>query len=98
MDSCSSFVPTYIEPPAELLQQIFPWVEEQAAALEVRVKALGRPAKDLALKQFLCLLVWLQQVLLQDAAVLLWDLSISTFPFTGFLNICSYNNICHRES
>ena len=85
MDSCSSFVPTYIEPPAELLQQIFPWVEEQAAALEVRVKALGRPAKDLALKQFLRLLVWLRRVLLQDAAVLFTlDPTCGIFQFPLF--------------
>ncbi len=59
-----------LEPPAELISQIFPWVEAEHAALEEREHRLGRPAQDIALRQFLHLLVWLRRVLLQDVAML----------------------------
>jgi Centromere DNA-binding protein complex CBF3 subunit, domain 2 len=57
------------EPPAELLAQVFPWVEREQAALLSRTR--DNPlSNDMALKQFLRLLIWLRKVLLQDAAVL----------------------------
>jgi hypothetical protein len=59
----------YLDPPAELLAKVFPWVEEEQAALLVRARA-NPLANDMALKQFLQLLIWLRRVLLQDAAVL----------------------------
>src|SRR6266404_3905572 len=51
-----------LEPPAELISQIFPWVEAE--------HRLGCPAQDITLRQFLHLLVWLRRVLLQDVAML----------------------------
>lgn len=58
------------EPPPELLAQIFPWIEQESAALQQREHDLGRAGRDIALKGFLQLLTWLRRVLLQDAAVL----------------------------
>ena len=58
-----------LEPPTELLQQIFPWVESELVALNVWAQD-NRCSKDIALRQFLKLLLWLQTILLQDGAVL----------------------------
>jgi Centromere DNA-binding protein complex CBF3 subunit, domain 2 len=59
----------YLEPPAELLAEVFPWVEREQAALLVQTQ--NNPlANDMALRQFLQLLIWLRRVLIQDAAVL----------------------------
>jgi len=52
------------------MAQVFPWVEAETAALEKRTAA-DRNALDLALKEFLKLMLWLRLVLIQDAAVLL---------------------------
>jgi len=53
----------------ELLAQVFPWLEKEQANLLDRVR--NNPlANDMALKQFLRLLLWLRRVFLQDAAVL----------------------------
>ena len=59
-----------LEPPGELLAQVFPWVEAEQVALEEREHKFGHPAHDIALCQFLSLLIWLWQVLLQDTVVL----------------------------
>jgi hypothetical protein len=48
---------------------VFPWIEDARADLQARVK-VDRRARDFALDNFLCLLMWLRWVLLQDAAVL----------------------------
>ncbi|KAK7043502.1 hypothetical protein R3P38DRAFT_3259576 [Favolaschia claudopus] len=56
-------------PPVDILATIFPWVEEQLAKLDAR-EASNRMARDIALRHFLGLLVWLRTVLAQDAAVL----------------------------
>jgi hypothetical protein len=45
------------EPPAELLTAIFPWIEDDWAALDLRVQQIGRHANDYALRNFLLLLV-----------------------------------------
>ncbi|KAF8263254.1 hypothetical protein EI94DRAFT_1807551 [Lactarius quietus] len=58
-----------LEPPAELLAAVFPWVEQEQDNLTQR-QASGSQADDIALKQLLRLLVWLRCVLLQDCAVL----------------------------
>jgi hypothetical protein len=56
---------------------VFPWVEQEQAALLVH--AQDNPlANDMALKQFLQLLIWLHKVLLQDAVVLF--MQDPTFP------------------
>jgi hypothetical protein len=47
------------EPPADLLSDIFPWVEQQQAALEARASS-SKLSRDIALKQFLRLLAWLR--------------------------------------
>ncbi|GBE87699.1 hypothetical protein SCP_1103760 [Sparassis crispa] len=58
-----------LEPPQEVLSQLFPWVEWEQAALEERARADTR-AQDLSLHQFLRVLIWFRRVLLQDAAIL----------------------------
>jgi hypothetical protein len=64
------------------MQQIFPWIEQEQAALDAR--SVANPnARDFALKHFLTLLRWLRRVLLQDAAVL--SSSYGSLPFLAFL-------------
>jgi hypothetical protein len=58
-----------LDPPPELLSQIFPWIEDQQAALVDRERC-NPLARDIALAQFLNLLIWLRTVILQDTAVL----------------------------
>ncbi|KAK7048472.1 hypothetical protein R3P38DRAFT_2687704 [Favolaschia claudopus] len=58
-----------LEPPTDVLAMIFPWVEEQLGKLDAR-EASNRMARDIALRHFLGLLVWLRRVVVQDAAVL----------------------------
>ena len=50
------------------MKAIFPWVESELQALNLR-QHQNRLAKDIALHQFLQLLIWFRLVLLQDAAV-----------------------------
>jgi hypothetical protein len=57
------------DPPLELVHQVFPWIEQEQAALEAR-SAANPNTRDFALKHFLTLLLWLRRVLLQDAAIL----------------------------
>lgn len=59
----------HADPPPELIRQLFPWIEQEQAALNAR-SAADPNARDFALKHFLTLLSWLRHVLLQDAAVL----------------------------
>jgi Centromere DNA-binding protein complex CBF3 subunit, domain 2 len=74
-----------LEPPAKLISQIFPWVEAERAALEKCEHRLGHPAQDIALRQFLHLLVWLHHVLLQDVAMLFsQNPSCPVFQFSLF--------------
>jgi hypothetical protein len=49
---------------------VFPWVEQEQDRLAQRQASSSKSA-DIALKQFLRLLVWLRRVLLQDCAILL---------------------------
>jgi hypothetical protein len=58
-----------IDPPKELLSVLFPWVEDEIKALQER-RSSNQFAVDIALWQFLHLLMWFRVVLLQDAAVL----------------------------
>ena len=70
-------------PPPELLNSIFPWIEEEEIALADRIVRFGKIAKDEALIYFLNLLKYLRRVLMQDAAVLCSaysDLPIFRFP------------------
>ncbi|KAG1907694.1 uncharacterized protein F5891DRAFT_974358 [Suillus fuscotomentosus] len=43
----------HLEPPSELLLQIFPWIEQENAALQQWEATLGRAGCDIALKGFL---------------------------------------------
>ena len=73
------------EPPPELLAGIFPWVEDERAALDARQRE-NRRNKDIALEQFLGLLVWLRRVLVQDLAVL-----SSQYPGCAILKYAPFN-------
>lgn len=65
----ASHTPT-LEPPAELLAAVFPWVEQEQDRLTQRQASCSN-SDDIALKQFLRLLLWLRRVLLQDCAILM---------------------------
>jgi hypothetical protein len=65
------------------MQQVFPWIEKEQAALEAR-SAANPNARDFALQHFLALLKWLRRVLLQDVAVLSTHGSIPLFAFAPF--------------
>ena len=54
-------------PPPEL---IFPWIKEEQLVYKARQQQYGQKAEDLALEQFLSLLIHLCTILLQDGAVL----------------------------
>ena len=57
-------------PPSDIMNQIFPWAEEELHALSCRVEKHGIHGRDNSLVLFLNLLIFLRKVLLQDAAVL----------------------------
>ncbi|KAK7028398.1 hypothetical protein R3P38DRAFT_923774 [Favolaschia claudopus] len=59
----------FLEPPRELMLDIFPWIQDQLLALEEREKE-NPFARDIALRQFFKLLVWFRSVILQDAALI----------------------------
>ena len=76
----------------DVVGYLFPWVEAELAALEVRM-AQSTCNRDIALKQFLKLLQWLRVVLVQDCALLhaqyphcsIFRFAPFTFPaFTDF--------------
>ena len=56
-------------PPNDLVAQIFPWVEQELAALNDRVRH-NRYTEDYALRHFLRLLIFLRKIIIQDAALL----------------------------
>lgn len=58
------------DPPEELCRSIFPWVEEESLAYELRVERYGDKATDYSLKNLLALLKEFRTILLQDGAVL----------------------------
>lgn len=76
---------TVADPPPALLAQVFPWVEAELVALAA-CQLDYRFAQDVALRNFLEVLVWLRTVLLQDVAVL-----YMMFPNA---NIFSYPPFC----
>ncbi|TFY77579.1 hypothetical protein EWM64_g6432, partial [Hericium alpestre] len=57
-----------LAPPEHLLCLIFPWVEQEQRALAER--AHERVGSDIALENFLKVLLWFRRVILQDTAVL----------------------------
>jgi hypothetical protein len=66
-------------------------VESEHAALNVRAQE-NRCSKDIALRQFLKLLLWLRTVLLQDAAVL-----YSLYPHSRLFSYRPFNTKPFRE-
>jgi len=81
-----------IDPPAELLALLFPWIENEQRALTECCKTIGHAAKDSALSSFLNLLIQLRCILLQDVAVL-----YSKHPNLPFLNFAPFNTLQFRE-
>ena len=80
------------DPPTDVASYLFPWVEDEFAALKVRM-VQSRHNRDIALKQFLKLLKWLRIMLVQDCALLhaqhphcpIFGFALFTFPnFTDF--------------
>ncbi|GBE83165.1 hypothetical protein SCP_0502120 [Sparassis crispa] len=73
-----------LEPPSELLAQVFLWIEQKQAALETCIQ--DNPlAQDYALCHFLRLMLWLHRVLLQDTAILCtMQPSAPVFAFAPF--------------
>ncbi|KAF8962615.1 hypothetical protein BDZ97DRAFT_1824644 [Flammula alnicola] len=59
-----------LQPPATLINSLFPWINDAEAAYRERLKKFKHRAQDLALVKFLTLLYGLRKVILQDAAVL----------------------------
>ena len=59
-----------LEPPQQLCQEIFPWVESELAVYNAHLESVGTAATNYSLKNFLTLLLELRTILLQDAAVL----------------------------
>jgi hypothetical protein len=58
-----------IEPPAELVNQIFPWVEDKLATPDARERE-NAFARDITLHQLFKLLIWFRTLLFQDGALL----------------------------
>lgn len=58
------------DPPPDLLDQIFPWIEAEQSVYQTRVAQTGEKAHDGALVAFFSLLEWFRVVVLQDAAIL----------------------------
>jgi hypothetical protein len=75
-----------VEPPAELVSSIFPWIEEERNALKARRDAVGNAAVDNTLTSFLELLTRLRRIILQDAACL-----CSKYPGCAFFNYPPFN-------
>jgi hypothetical protein len=70
---------------------VFPWVEAEQAALHAR-QASDVRSSDIALRQFLRLLLWLRRVLLQDCAVL-----YSKYPSCGMFRYAPFNTFAFRD-
>lgn len=79
-----------LEPSSELLTSIFPWVEQEQLALQRRANS-NPMAKDIALKGFLGLLLWLRRVLIQDCAVL-----YSQYPNCAMFRFAPFNTLSFR--
>lgn len=52
------------------MSSLFPWVEAEQERYTARLEKYGKKAKDLALKNFLELLIEFRKIILQDAAIL----------------------------
>jgi hypothetical protein len=73
------------EPPAALVALLFPWAEDEQEKLQTRFRQDGHKSNDMALRNFLRLLIDFRLVILQDAAVLYSRYpDISLFKFEPF--------------
>ena len=74
-------------PPPELITLVFPWIEEEQLAYKAQQQQYGQKAEDLALEQFLSLLIHLRTILLQDGAVL-----FSENPYWALFQYAPFNS------
>ncbi|KJA13263.1 hypothetical protein HYPSUDRAFT_59993 [Hypholoma sublateritium FD-334 SS-4] len=79
-------------PPSDLMDQIFPWVEDEQRALSRRAEGNGIHGRDNSLVLFLDLLIFLRKVLLQDAAVL-----FSSYPNCPVFKYPPFNSTSFHE-
>lgn len=75
----------------EISQQVFPWIEEEHAALIERQHANGL-AKDIALHQFLACMLWFRRILIQDLAVI-----FTQNPHAAIFNFPPFNSSAFRK-
>lgn len=80
------------EPPTELTNCLFPFIEEEQQNLQKRHDTLGQLGDDYALDQFLILLKYLRTVLVQDAAVL-----YTKYSQSGIFRHAPFNTPHFRE-
>ncbi|KAJ8523520.1 hypothetical protein ONZ45_g93 [Pleurotus djamor] len=59
-----------LDPPSDMVNLLFPWVESELENLHRRRHQHGKSAEDVALKHFLEFLIHSRRVILQDAAAL----------------------------
>ncbi|KAF9063616.1 hypothetical protein BDP27DRAFT_1367866 [Rhodocollybia butyracea] len=81
-----------LQPPPELLEALFPWVEDKMKVFENRRKDFGKRAEDYSLDQFLNLLVYLRSVLLQDAALI-----FAEFPACHVFTFAPFNSSVFQD-
>ncbi|KAJ8488942.1 hypothetical protein ONZ45_g13777 [Pleurotus djamor] len=81
-----------LDPPSDLLNIIFPWVEDEQQKLAKRRQLHGHKAEDIALKNLLKTLTRFRGVLLQDAAVL-----SSTHPHWKIFTYHPFNTASFRH-
>ncbi|KAJ7269115.1 hypothetical protein C8J57DRAFT_1609308 [Mycena rebaudengoi] len=86
-----------LEPPEDVLNQIFPWIDDELAALLAREHA-NILARDIALRQFLTSLKWLRRVAVQDAAVLYTENPLASIFDTAPFNSPSFRNFSAASS
>lgn len=82
---------TFTDPPNEILEQLFPWIEQEQAALLSREHA-NPLARDIALRQFLSTMISFRRVLVQDLAVL-----FTQTPQALIYTFAPFNSTVFRE-
>lgn len=74
-----------------LMEEIFPFIEQAQQDLKDRIQC-SQLATDIALRQFLSVLLWLRLVLLQDAALL-----YTKHPEIAIFRFKPFNTQCFRD-
>ncbi|KAF5310463.1 hypothetical protein D9611_012258 [Ephemerocybe angulata] len=82
----------FMNPPDELCSLIFPWIEQEETAYEIRVVQDSAKARDQSLVNFLEVLRWFRRILLQDMAALAWK-----HPEVPFLRFAPFNTESFRS-